>query len=68
MPEITIPGPDGGFGAYLALPAATPAGGIVVSQEIFGGNAVMRGVCDWLKDGEVVEMNGKTGRVRKVPG
>ena len=48
MPDITIEGPDGGFGAYLAIPASTPAPGIVVAQEIFGVNQVMRDVCDWL--------------------
>ncbi len=41
-------GADGEFGAYIALPAATPAPGIVVAQEIFGVNQVMRDVCDWL--------------------
>ena len=48
MPDITIEGPDGSFGAYLAQPAATPAPGLVVAQEIFGVNQVMRDVCDWL--------------------
>ncbi len=48
MPDITIEGPDGSFSAYLATPAATPAPGIVVAQEIFGVNQVMRDVCDWL--------------------
>ena len=48
MPDITISGADGSFGAYLAVPATTPAPGIVVAQEIFGVNAVMREVCDWL--------------------
>ncbi len=48
MPDITIEGPDGGFGAYLAIPASTPAPGIVVAQEIFGVNQVMRDLCDWL--------------------
>ena len=48
MPDITVNGPDGDFSAYLALPAATPAPGIVVAQEIFGVNAVMRDICDWL--------------------
>ena len=48
MPDITIQGPDGDFGAYLALPASTPGPGIVVAQEIFGVNQVMREVCDWL--------------------
>ncbi len=48
MPDISIDGPDGGFGAYVALPASTPAPGILVAQEIFGVNQVMRDVCDWL--------------------
>jgi len=48
MTDITIHGPDGSFGAYLAQPAGTPAAGIVVAQEIFGVNQVMRDVCDWL--------------------
>ena len=48
MPDITIEGPDGAFGAYLAVPEKTPAPGIVVAQEIFGVNQVMRDVCDWL--------------------
>ncbi len=48
MPDITIKGADGEFGAYLAVPAGTPAAGVVVAQEIFGVNQVMRGVCDWL--------------------
>ena len=48
MPDITIDGPDGDFGAYLALPAATPAPGILVIQEIFGVNKVMRDICDGL--------------------
>ncbi len=48
MPDITIEGPDGTFGGYLAIPATTPAPGVVVAQEIFGVNQVMRDVCDWL--------------------
>ncbi len=40
---------DGGhFNAYLALPAGGRGPGIVVLQEIFGVNANMRSVCDWL--------------------
>ncbi|HEX9789272.1 MAG TPA: dienelactone hydrolase family protein [Kiloniellales bacterium] len=50
MPEITISGPDGKFSGYLALPKKTPAPGIVVAQEIFGVNQVMRDVCDWLAE------------------
>lgn len=48
MPDITISKGDESFGAYLALPQTTPAPGIVVAQEIFGVNQVMRDVCDWL--------------------
>lgn len=45
---ITIRTPDGDFDAYLARPAAADAPAIVVIQEIFGVNAVMRAVCDDL--------------------
>ncbi|MEQ9607402.1 MAG: dienelactone hydrolase family protein [Kiloniellaceae bacterium] len=45
---ITIEGKDGGFSVYAALPEVTPAPGIVVAQEIFGVNQVMRETCDWL--------------------
>lgn len=48
MPDITIEAAEGSFGAYLALPDKTPAPGIVVAQEIFGVNQVMRDICDWL--------------------
>jgi carboxymethylenebutenolidase len=48
MSDLTNPGTDGEFGAYIALPETTPAPGIVVAQEIFGVNQVMRDVCDWL--------------------
>jgi carboxymethylenebutenolidase len=48
MPDITIPAGDASFGAYLAIPQTTPAPGVVVAQEIFGVNQVMRDVCDWL--------------------
>ena len=48
MPDINIEGSDGRFGAYLAIPATLPAPAIVVAQEIFGVNQVMRDVCDWL--------------------
>lgn len=46
---ITINGPDGSFSAYLAKPDGDgPFPAIVVIQEIFGVNAVMRGICDDL--------------------
>jgi carboxymethylenebutenolidase len=44
--RVTIRTPDGDFSAYVARPAAAKAPAIVVIQEIFGVNAVMRGVAD----------------------
>jgi len=47
--EITIQAADGGsFSAYLAAPKSGKGPGIVVIQEIFGVNAVMRGITDDL--------------------
>jgi carboxymethylenebutenolidase len=46
--SMTITTPDGAFSAYVARPAVAKAPAIVVLQEIFGVNAVMRGVCDDL--------------------
>jgi len=46
--EIQIKGPDGSFMGYLAAPAGGHGAGVVVIQEIFGANAVIRGVADWL--------------------
>ena len=48
MASLTIPASDGSgsFGGYLALPAKTPAPAILVIQEIFGVNKVMRDLCD----------------------
>jgi carboxymethylenebutenolidase len=46
MPEIHIDARDGHFSAYLAKPAKTPAPAILVIQEIFGVNKVMRDLCD----------------------
>ncbi|HLI67497.1 MAG TPA: dienelactone hydrolase family protein [Caulobacteraceae bacterium] len=43
---LQIKTPDGAFDAYVAPPASTPAPAIVVIQEIFGVNAVMRGIAD----------------------
>ena len=49
MAEITIQAADGGsFSAYLAAPKSGKGPGIVVIQEIFGVNAVMRGITDDL--------------------
>ena len=44
----TIKTEDGQFAAYVARPSNPKAPAIVVIQEIFGVNAVMRGVCDEL--------------------
>lgn len=48
MTDISIPAGDGGsFSAYVANPAGGgPAPGLVVIQEIFGVNKVMRDLCD----------------------
>ncbi|MDB5456878.1 MAG: Carboxymethylenebutenolidase [Caulobacter sp.] len=45
---LTLTTADGAFTAYVARPAIEPAPAIVVIQEIFGVNAVMRGICDDL--------------------
>ncbi len=45
---VEIKGPDGTFGGYLASPASGRGPGIVVIQEIFGVNQVMRTVADEL--------------------
>jgi carboxymethylenebutenolidase len=46
MPDIQVQGPDGSFSAYVAMPKATPAPALLVIQEIFGVNDVMRELCD----------------------
>ncbi|MBN9588563.1 MAG: carboxymethylenebutenolidase [Alphaproteobacteria bacterium 64-11] len=46
--KVSINGRDGNFDAYLAIPASAEGPGVVVIQEIFGINAVVRGVADWL--------------------
>jgi carboxymethylenebutenolidase len=49
MPDIKIAARDGGsFSGYLAKPASGSGPGIVVIQEIFGVNQVMRGITDGL--------------------
>jgi carboxymethylenebutenolidase len=52
MPEIEIAAADGSgrFGAYLAMPKATPAGAVVMIQEIFGVNGAMRKLSDWVAE------------------
>ena len=44
----TISTADGDFSAYVARPAAASAPAVAVIQEIFGVNAVMRGIADEL--------------------
>jgi carboxymethylenebutenolidase len=53
--EITIKAADGGqFKGYLATPASGKGPGIVVAQEIFGVNEVMREITDmYAKEGFV---------------
>src|SRR6201999_3104546 len=47
--RVTITAKDGGsFGGYLASPGSDRGPGIVVIQEIFGVNQVMRDIADGL--------------------
>jgi carboxymethylenebutenolidase len=46
--QTTITTTDGSFSAYLARPAQPPSAAVVVIQEIFGVNAVMREITDGL--------------------
>jgi carboxymethylenebutenolidase len=46
--NVIISGKDGSFGGYLASPASERGPGIVVIQEIFGVNRVMRDIADGL--------------------
>ena len=46
MADIKIQGPDGEFSAYSATPTSGGGPGILVIQEIFGVNQVMRDLCD----------------------
>ncbi|HXV73095.1 MAG TPA: dienelactone hydrolase family protein, partial [Sphingomonadales bacterium] len=43
---LTVQTPDGSFSGYLALPKAGKGPGLVIAQEIFGVNRVMRKVAD----------------------
>lgn len=44
--HVTITGPDGAFTAYVARPAQANGNALVVIQEIFGVNKVMRDLAD----------------------
>lgn len=49
MADILIPARDSGsLKAYVAMPKITPAPTVIVIQEIFGVNHVMRALCDDL--------------------
>src|SRR5580698_9196226 len=48
--HIAIPGRDGAFDAYIAVPKALPAPAVVVLQELFGVNADIRTTCDELAE------------------
>ena len=65
---INLKASDGAeISAWRADPAGKPRGGVVVIQEIFGVNAVMRAVCDTLAR-TVVERELSTGAVTAVLG
>ena len=52
MIDVATLNGDGRFDAYLAEPAATPRGAIIVIQEIFGVNLGIRQRCDrWAEAG-----------------
>jgi carboxymethylenebutenolidase len=44
--DITIKGPGGNFSGYLSRPSSGSGPGVVVIQEIFGVNKVMRDIAD----------------------
>src|SRR5437870_13888572 len=45
---VTIAGKDGSFSGYLAEPGSGKGPGIVIAQEIFGVNQVLRDIADGL--------------------
>lgn len=52
MPEITIPSPDGSFGAYMAVPGTSPAPALLLLVEVYGVNRFMRRIADhWAGKG-----------------
>ena len=52
MPDtLTITVADGSFNAYVAKPASTPAPVVVVIQEIYGVNDVIRNIANRLAEG-----------------
>ena len=64
MPDIKIEGPDGAFGAYVAKPKAAKASAVLVIQEIFGVNKVMRDLKTTLERNRgMPECSGRVGSV-----
>ena len=54
MTKLNVTTPDGSFDAYVAMPTTLPAPVVVVIQEIFGVNAVMRDIVDdYAKQGYI---------------
>ena len=54
--DIEIKGADGAFGGYLATPSSGSGPGVVVIQEIFGVNAVMRQITDMYAEAGYVAL------------
>ncbi|MEQ9640690.1 MAG: dienelactone hydrolase family protein [Alphaproteobacteria bacterium] len=54
--DIEIKGVDGAFGGYLATPASGSGPGLVVIQEIFGVNQVMRQITEMYADAGYVAL------------
>lgn len=52
MPNLMIAATDGSgsFSAYVAAPKTSPAGVVVLIQEIFGVNQAMRDIAAWVAD------------------
>jgi carboxymethylenebutenolidase len=50
MMSIAATDGSGSFNALVVEPKQTPAGSVVVIQEIFGINDAMRATCDWVAD------------------
>lgn len=46
MPDVILSGSEGNFSAYLATPASGSGAGMILIQEIFGVNKVMRDIAN----------------------
>lgn len=56
MTQVEIQTADGAYGAYLALPESQSGPGVIVIQEIFGVNANIRAIADWLAENGYVAL------------